>query len=364
MAAPGKRAPNIVFRPVAGERVVVAGIGFGSGGEAKLGPRNITLIGMQTARKGTQPAAGNQYGIFVGPGSRFIRLVHMDAGSVDSWFADHLTVAGGDYGPCSVIALSRTENVCGNNKLDVSTNVVIDGATFHDLRFDRSCFQDGADCHWECMYINAGKNVTIRRSRFRDCALFDIFSTISGPDAAAMGHQNLTIENNWFDTPWDENPRGAQRARAGAVVLAWCGNSPHGYRGVRVRFNSFQRNTGIEVGEIPSCVFDDVQVTANLLMYSGTCDQRVKYAYNRWSSDYRRGRCGATDRIVGASLPYVNPRSGSGFDFHLVKRRSTAADNAVPASAVGGCPGRDFDRQRRPQNATCDAGSDERRLPR
>jgi hypothetical protein len=362
LAAPGKRAPNIVFRPARGARVVVSGISFGSGGEAKLGPRNITLVGMTMARKGTQPGAGNQYSIFVGPGSRFIQLIHMDAGSVDSWFADHLTVVGGDFGPCAAVAFAR--NVCGNNKLDVSSNVTIDGATFHDLRFDGSCFQGGADCHWECMYINGGKNVTIRRSRFRDCALFDIFATISGPDAAAIGHQNLTIENNWFDTPWDENPRGARRARSSGVTLAWCASSPLGYRNVKLRFNSFQQNTGLDIDPTRGCTFENVRVTANLLMYAGTCNPRVAYSYNRWSSGYRRGRCGQTDRIGGRSFPYANPNSGSGFDFHLRKGRSPGVDNAVPDSVIGGCPVKDVDRQRRPQNGRCDAGSDERRVPR
>src|SRR4051812_31217986 len=110
LAALGKHAPNIVFRPTRGERVVVAGIEFGSGGEAKLGPHHITLVGLQTARKGTSPAPGNQYGIFVGPGSRFIRLLHIDAGSVSSWFADHLAVIGGDYGPCATPGFAQ--NVC------------------------------------------------------------------------------------------------------------------------------------------------------------------------------------------------------------------------------------------------------------
>ena len=76
------------------------------------------------------------------------------------------------------------------------------------------------------MYINGGENITIRNSKFRDCAIYDIFATISGPDAARIGHRNLMIENNWFDTPWTEDRSGGDRARASGVSLAWCQNSP------------------------------------------------------------------------------------------------------------------------------------------
>ena len=34
---------------------------------------------------------------------------------------------------------------------------------------------DGGDCHFECMYVNGSRDVTIRGSKFRDCALYDIF---------------------------------------------------------------------------------------------------------------------------------------------------------------------------------------------
>ena len=360
VAASGKRAPNIVFRPARGARVVLQGLSFGSGGDAAFGPRNITMRGMSTARKGSAPGARNRHGIFVGPGSRAIRLVRMRAGSVDTWLADRVTVLGGSYGPCD--AVWGASNVCGNNKIDVSTNVLVQGATFHDLRFDATCFPSGADCHWECMYVNGGKNVTIRSSKFRDCALFDIFATISGPDAGRIGHRNLTIENNWFDTPWDENRSGPpRRARPSAVSLAWCQNSPNGYRGVRIRFNSFHRNTGIALDGNTSCTFENVRVTGNLLMYPGSCARNVSYGYNLWGTAWRRGRCAGTDRIGGQTFAYKNPSSGREFDFHLVKGRKTKADNAVPRTVAGGCPRRDVDGQRRPLQPRCDAGSDERR---
>jgi hypothetical protein len=349
-AVSGRRGPKVMFRRAPRARVLIEGLTF-------QGADFISVKGMTMTAKRSEPGRGNRQGIFVGPGSRYIKLRGMRAGNIHTWFADHVVVRGGKYGPCHAVA--NAPNVCGNSKIDVSTNVTIDGALFHDYRFDESCFAAG-NCHWECLYINGGRNVAIRRSRFRDCAIFDIFVTLSGPDAARMGHRNLTIENNWFDTPWNENQSGPARAFPTALSLAWCQNSPLGYRNVRVRFNSFQRNTGIEREPNPACVFDNVRVVGNLLMYPGSCDPQVTYAYNIWSTAWRRGRCSGTDRIAGNRFPYVNRRSGFRFNFHL-RRRETIAHNFVPRSV--GCP-RDIDRQRRPMQRRCDAGSDERRFRR
>ncbi len=356
-AAP-RQGPNVVFRPAPRARVVLGGLSFGTGGAMNQGPDRVTVRGMHLAYKGSAPGARNQEGIFVGPGSTNIRLEQMDAGNIHTWFADRVTVLGGDYGPCD--AVWESDNVCGNSKFDVSSNVTVDGALFHDYRFDATCFSDGADCHWECMYINGGENITIRNSKFRDCTLYNIFATLSGPDAARIGHRNLLIENNWFDTPWTEDASGGDRARPTGVSLAWCQNSPHGYRDVLVRFNSFQRNTGIELDRNMSCRWENVRIVGNLLMYPAACDSRIDYAYNLWTTAWRTGRCASTDRIVGNTLPYAEPSSGRGFNFRLRPKR-TVADNLVPASVPGGCPRVDIDRKRR-SGKRCDAGSDERQL--
>ena len=354
-AITGRRGPNVVFAPTARQRVVLGGLGLGLAGDGSQGPSYLTLRGFRLSYKGSPPGARNQQGIAVEPGSKHIRLENLDAGSVNVWLADDVTIAGGDYGPCDAIAGS--DNVCGNSRLDVSSNVTVDGALFHDYRFDSTCFSvDGADCHWECMYVNGGRNITIRNSKFRDCAIYNIFATLSGPEAARLGHRNLRIENNWFDTSWTEDPPA--RARATGVSLAWCQNSPRGYEDVLVRFNSFQRNSGIELDSNMSCHWKNVRIVGNLLTFPGNCDPRITYAYNVWTTAIRRGSCHKTDRIVGDALPYANPASGRGFDFHLRERR-TLADDLVPASVPGGCPRTDIDRSRR-VGRRCDAGSDER----
>jgi hypothetical protein len=360
-AVAGRVGPNVLFRPATDARVVLAGLEFGREQNPAFGPGFVTVRDMTLVNKKVGPAPQNQAGIFIGPGSRYITLENMDAGSVQTWFADRVTIRGGDYGPC--YAISGDSNVCGNTKFDVSTNITVEGALFHDYRFDNTCFADGADCHWECMYLNGGINITIRNSRFRDCAVFDLFVTISGPDAANLGHRNLTIENNWFDTPWAESTSGGSRSMPYGVSLAWCQNSPHGYRNVRIRFNSFQRSATLQHDPNPNCIFENVSIVGNLMMWTG-CDARYTYSHNVWSTSWRRGKCSPSDRIGASTFPYANTESGQGFNFRLTNKRKTLADNLVPRSVSGGCPRIDFDRQRRPLNKRCDAGADERLWPR
>ena len=197
--------------------------------------------------------------------------------------------------------------------------MLIDGATFHDYRFDQSCFTSGADCHWECMYINAGVNNTIRNSRFRNCAIFDIFTTISGPDAAKIGHKNLKIYNNWFAAPWTETPPGeapvARRRCRGVVpelVVRILG------RVGRLQLVPEQHDPADR--QQPDCVCNNIRVVGNLMSYDGGCQSRWSFEYNVWSTGWRTGSCSSTDKIHGPTFPYVNGIAGAGFDYHLTGR--------------------------------------------
>jgi hypothetical protein len=350
--SPERSSRHVVIRPAKGAAVTLEELTLGSG-DSGDGPRHLTIRGIRTAF--ATPA--QQRPVTALPGTRDVDLRDLDAGNFTLWGVQDVRVLGGDWGPCHI----GPDSVCSNAKIDAgpaghpTRGVVVHGATFHDYRFGPQCWEDGADCHFECMYVNGSRDVTIRRSTFRDCALFDVFVTVSGPDAAAVGHQGLTIENNWFDTPWDESgPGTSARRRASAVVLGWCESSPLGYRDVRIRFNSFQRNTGITVDEDVPCSVYDVEITGNLLAWDG-CDRRWTYAHNVWSTALRRGRCSRTDRIAGDRFPYRNAASGSGLDFHL-ESSFRPAEGVVPRPV---CARVDVDGRRR-TGRRCDAGSHER----
>jgi len=363
-SAPGHDdGPDVLFRPAPGADVVLEELSFGEGDDARTGPDRITVRGMSLLVRTIEPGAGSQAGIFVGGGASHITLEQMDAGNIHVWKAEHVTVRGGDYGPCD--AVWPYNEVCGTSKIDVSSDVTIDGARFHHYRFDETCFADAADCHYECLYINGGTRVSVVNSSFRECAVFDIFATLSGADAGTIGHRELTIANNAFAAPWMETPEGGTPTRSGSVALAWCENGPEiGYADVRVAFNSFEETTGIEVADPGSCVWKDVRVVGNLATFNGCVedDDGIKpgwsYAYNVWTPGARAGTCAPTDEtLAGGVLPYVRGIGSSGMDFHL--DADSVADDLVPAAA--GCPDRDVDGQVRPAvGSTCDAGFDER----
>jgi fibronectin type III domain protein len=322
-----KAAPGVVFREAPGRRAIVAGI-------TVSGADNVAFEGFET----TYVDADHQRGVHAGPGSTGIRFEGIDAGSVSSWMADGLTVIGGDYGPCG----SGPPGGCSNNMLDASRDVLIDGATFHDYPITR------AGDHWECMYVNGSDGFTLRNSRFRGCWIFDVFMTISGPDAAAMGHQNVLIENNWFSTAWTEN---GQTRGFSTVSLAWCQNSAQpSYRDVTIRHNSFQDGAGIVTDDNSTCRWQNVRVAGNMLARHG-CNSQWSYAYNL----FQTGTCSASDRLTG-SFPYVNGGGTAGLDYHLATAENAAVD-LVPSSA--GCAPSDIDGQARPSAAACEAGSDE-----
>ena len=265
-AVAGRVGPAVEFRE--GGRVVLGGL--------SIAGDHVTFRGFEMTYKGSGIGASNQHGVWVEPGASYVTLIDIDAGSVGSWKSDHLTVRGGDYGPCDAVS---GPSVCGNNKQDVSTDVLIEGAYFHDLEYDASA----PDAHWECMYLNGGRNVTIRGNRFERCAIFDLFVTISGPDAGAIGHENLTIENNWFAPA--TNGLGDPTRGWSSLSVAWCQNaSQPAYRNVRIRNNSFGPGAGIEKdlnSEAAGCQWQNVTATGNIGTYGG-CTKGWTFANNFW----------------------------------------------------------------------------------
>ena len=269
----------VTFREAAGARVVLGGLDIDADW--------VTVVGIETTLKGSAPGAGNQRGVWVGPGSSHVTLVDVDAGSVASWQADHLTVRGGDFGPCKAVT---GDNVCSNNKQDLSTDVLIENAFFHDLEYDPSA--PGA--HWECMYLNGGRNVTIRGNRFERCAIFDLFATISGSEAGKMGHENLTIEGNYFDCA--TNGSGSPSRCWSSLSLSWCQNGGQpSYRNVLIKGNNFaDGRAGIEYdfnAEGAGCVWP-VRVEGNRLQWNGRCQPQWTYVTNVF---YGGTGCGPTN---------------------------------------------------------------------
>ena len=179
-AVAGRTAPNVVFRPVSGARVTLGGLSFGAGNDPALGPDYVTVEGMATTYKGSSPGAGNQQGIHVGPGSSYVELVNMDAGSISSYFADNLTVRGGDYGPCDAVT--------GNTSAATTSRTSVNERPDRRRLLPRPRIRPvrASDCTGSaCTSTAVGTSRIRANSRFERCAIFDLFVTICGPDAGA-----------------------------------------------------------------------------------------------------------------------------------------------------------------------------------
>jgi len=350
-AVPAKRGPNIVFRPAKGARVVLGGLTFGTD-TASEGPKYITVRGMKLS----YADANHQRGIDVRPGAKQIRLEYMDAGDFTTWQSNGVTVIGGDYGPCRAPASG-----CWLNNIDVSNNVTIDGATFHDYNYLPACVAS-ADCHWRSIYINGGHNITLRNSTVRN-SVFAPWTTISGSLAAARGNDGILIENNQFGLP-------VQSPMASGWQNAWCQNgSTPSYRNITVRFNSFARGTS---ADFPGwydaefgCRVQNFQVYGNIFGSRPVCPGAqtltvgVSYRYNVYAGPLK-GKCGPGDVYIGGrKMSFYGhdtqqPRRG---DFAL---RKTGFRGAALVPVKAGCPVKDAAHRRRGHGGFCTPGAFER----
>lgn len=251
------------------------------------------------------------------------------SGPVSISGATNVSVLGGAvYSPTPVASDPLVTSANGH----VPTNVLIDGVSFHD-------FVDvgpGQYHHIECLQIGSGINLTIRNSRFRNCATHDIFIRSWG---TANGNQhpltNVVLENNvlepvlsgyydfqFLDDLWTGVPSASLLFRDNTVV----GANPVfrlTYGTARVRSNIFPSQTRY------GC---------------GAYGQRRWLDYNLWQAG---AACGPHERVGSAA--FVDAAHG---DYHL-----TASSRAIDAGDPGNFAPLDSDGKSRPFGSAPDAGA-------
>ena len=251
------------------------------------------------------------------------------SGPVSISGATNVSVLGGAvYSPTPVASDPLVTSANGH----VPTNVLIDGVSFHD-------FVDvgpGQYHHIECLQIGSGINLTIRNSRFRNCATHDIFIRSWG---TANGNQhpltNIVLENNvlepvlsgyydfqFLDDLWTGVPSASLLFRDNTVV----GANPVfrlTYGTARVRSNIFPSQTPY------GC---------------GAYGQRRWLDYNLWQAG---AACGPHERVGPAA--FVDAAHG---DYHL-----TASSRAIDAGDPGNFAPLDGDGKSRPLGRGPDAGA-------
>jgi len=213
-----------------------AGSGDKVGVTGRLGPQ--FFAGGYAA---TQPA-GTKAVTFRGMPGNVIRQVHsgapnitftglnLDAGGRQTQGAVFEN-GGGDH---VVFRNGRIGNVVDEKAAVVDgSHVTLANVVFHDavLRTD--------GVHMECLYAIVVPNLTIRNSRFSNCAIMDVLFTYGdwwNPLPPPYG--NVTLEGNHFETPRDTNSSCCMYY--GLYVGNTASPAPGVISGWRVRHNWFQ----------------------------------------------------------------------------------------------------------------------------
>jgi hypothetical protein len=300
---PRKTSPDdVVFRPAEGARITVEG-------EIRLtGAKHVTFSGMKVGDFFIGPI--NNSG---DPGQRpeDITLINIDQQFFFVRAGIDVRIVGGSVGGRDDAIAPTIGTYAGQPP---SQNISIDGVLFHDITRKNS-----PEEHIECLFIQESDRVSVRRSRFTRCDVFDLFvNTIVDGRIT-----NLTLENNFFGQP---TGGGFQ-----AVAI-------YPMRGGVIRYNSFASALNLRPG-----AYTDFSVVGNA-GYISDCTRSITFAFNVWSND----RCGRSD--VRRDPGFVDP---AGYDLHL-KQNAGARNRGDPNDH----PSLDIDGQKRP-NGKPDAGADE-----
>jgi hypothetical protein len=254
---PAKRSANdVVIRPAAGAKVTM-------NGPLKVYASHVTVERMSAADLMIvgEPATG------VAQSDVTAKSIAARTLQVDS--ATGVTVTGGNFGPSE-------DNNSGirKNGPTMTGKVVIDGASFHDYR----C-AGGANCHIECLIVGAVDGLTVRNSRFTNCAIYNIFfQGFNGPIS------NVTLTRNWFSAPTGPDGQGVwpHAVRFSADYV---------YTNVLVQNNSFLRAFSVGGGASNFRVLRNIGPLDERDPPGGCGDRAISYQQNLWEN----GSCSSTD---------------------------------------------------------------------
>jgi hypothetical protein len=257
---------HVVFRPAPSALVTVQGmLDFGLASIGRRSARHVTIRNF---------AVTNEIRAWATSEDLVWENIDANAFLIDG--GRRITVRGGDFGPCRAGAgQSCVSKIAG----PTAENILVERALFHDITTS-----DPVRYHVECMFLRAGTNVVIRRNRFVNCEVFDIF--LQGQREISR-FSNVTIEQNVFAAPLKGD--GTRRDTA----IAFSGQKAFG--GIFIRRNSFLDSGLIFETRFPEA-YEDVRIQGNILRRGRTaCFGPVTYRANVWQDG---ATCAASDRAV------------------------------------------------------------------
>jgi endonuclease YncB( thermonuclease family) len=302
----GRPAPAVEFRSAPGASVIFSGLDVRADWIRLRGMTSSAYLDVDS-RNPADPVEHVEF-IAMRTKTHFINGAH------------DFTWTGGSIGP------SHNEKASMIGSQPVSMRLTYDHVLWHDAT------RDDAGVHMECLYADGVQGLTIRNSRFTNCAVFDVFITKLGDSMPS----NVVFENNVFEHSTD----------VGADSTAYAAFAIHGIvklNSIVLRNNTWEQGWQQEDGAILSG-----RVVGNIgeADWTGGCRPELKYSHNVFTEK----KCGPTDRVVkDAFSQFQNPGAG---DWRL---KPGAA--AIDAGDPGDHPSLDAAGNARPWGRGPDAGA-------
>jgi endonuclease YncB( thermonuclease family) len=277
--SPGKPAPAIEFRAADGASVVAAGIDVRADNVVMRGMRSSSYLDLDSSNA-ADPIEN-------------VRFVNMHTNTHLLLNARDFVWQGGSIGP----SFNEKASMIGGSP--PSYRATYDSVLWHDAT------RNSADVHMECFYVTGIQGLTIRNSRFSNCAVFDLLLTKLPADPQP---RDVLIENTVFERSRDVDGSSA--------YYSFMVHQVANIDGFVLRNN---------VWELPFVVLGSVsnaRAVGNIGL--GDCQSGVRYSHNVFTG----GRCAPTDKVVGdAFSQFVNRAAG---DWRL-KAGAAAIDAGDPA---------------------------------
>jgi endonuclease YncB( thermonuclease family) len=301
----GKPGPAIEFRPAAGAGVTL--------GEFDVLADHVTVRSMSMAAGEVGSVSAND----PVEGVTFI-----DVNAAEHWLSNgrDFTWKGGSIGP----RVDKQIAFIGGSPASYRTTY--DGVLFHDAT------RTSSSVHTECLFAMGVQGLTVRNSRFRNCAVFNAYIGKIGSDPDP---RDVLFENNVMEKSMDVG------GKSGYYAMIF---DKAAFKNITLRNNTFAQ--GVLLGDASTGTsFENARLTGNI-MATGNCSASVSYSRNIFTDR----KCGASDRAVaGAFGQLANPAGG---DYHL-KPGAAAIDAADPGEA----PPTDADGYARNVGAAPDVGA-------